>query len=126
MSIKTFLIEKKDLEGGLVHPPGTLLLKLAGKDAVRATLGSLLGVLGLPPDDVTSLYRFENPFLWYLVPVSGKVKGKILGKSFGVDTSIKIEVTSVEEKTRITLHWVSPSINVRKIKEIFDTIAEVG
>uniref|UniRef100_A0A2C9LGV0 G-protein coupled receptors family 1 profile domain-containing protein n=1 Tax=Biomphalaria glabrata TaxID=6526 RepID=A0A2C9LGV0_BIOGL len=67
MSIKTFLIEKKDLEGGLVHPSGTLLLKLIGQEAIKASMASLMTVLSLSPDEVGSLYRFENPFVWVLV-----------------------------------------------------------
>ena len=127
MSIKTFLIEKKDLEGGLVHPPGTLLLKLSGREAVRASIRSLLDVLGLSPGEVSSLYRFENPFSWFLVPVSGRTREKLLGKLFGGDATIRVEVTSIEEeKTRITLHWVSPAINEKKIQQIFESFSEEG
>ncbi|KAI8785083.1 hypothetical protein BgiBS90_014610, partial [Biomphalaria glabrata] len=51
MSVKTFLMEKKDLEGGLVHPSGTLLLKLIGQETIKASMASLMTVLSLSPDE---------------------------------------------------------------------------
>lgn len=127
MSVKTFFIEKKDLDGGLVHAPGTLLLKLSGQGAVKATMASLIECLKLTPDEVSSLYRFENPFVWFLVPTSARVRTRILGKSFGNDKDFKVDVCTLEdEKIRVTLHWVAPTINKSKIGEIFGAFAEEG
>ncbi|KAI8780266.1 hypothetical protein BgiBS90_019460, partial [Biomphalaria glabrata] len=51
MSIKTFLIEKKDLEGGLVHQLVILLIKLSGQGAVRASMASIVAALRLGPEE---------------------------------------------------------------------------
>ncbi|XP_055863955.1 uncharacterized protein LOC129922336 [Biomphalaria glabrata] len=127
MSIKTFLIEKKDLEGGLVHPSGTLLLKLIGQESIKASMASLMTVLSLSPDEVGSLYRFENPFVWFLVPNSPRVRARILGKTFGTESTLKVEVSTIEdEKVKITLHWVAPTIVKNKIIEIFQSFSEEG
>ncbi|KAK0050538.1 hypothetical protein Bpfe_020066 [Biomphalaria pfeifferi] len=65
-------IEKKDLEDGLVHPMGNLLLKLSGTNAMKGSVSSLLETLEISGADFTSLYRFENPYTWFLVPISGR------------------------------------------------------
>lgn len=127
MSYPTFLIEKKDLEGGLVHPKGTLLLKLSGNNAMKSSIGSLLEALKLSAAEVTALYRFENPYTWFLVPTTAKVRDRLVGKSFGSETSFKVEIFPIEEeRLKITLHWVSPSIAKTKIVEIIETFAEQG
>ncbi|KAI8752857.1 neuropeptide FF receptor 1 [Biomphalaria glabrata] len=76
MAYPTFLIEKKDLEGGLVHPKGTLLLKLSGNNAMKSSIGSLVEALKLSAAEVIALYRFENPYSWFLVPTTVKVPNR--------------------------------------------------
>ncbi|KAI8761605.1 hypothetical protein BgiBS90_030637, partial [Biomphalaria glabrata] len=68
MSFQTILIEKNDLEDGIVHPMGTLLLKMSGGHSMKGSVTSLLEALKISAADVTSLYRFENPYTRFLVP----------------------------------------------------------
>lgn len=62
----TFYVGKEDLKGDLVHPKGTLALRISGLSANRATATTLLLCLSLAPRDAEALYRFENPFVWFL------------------------------------------------------------
>ncbi|KAI8735960.1 neuropeptide FF receptor 1, partial [Biomphalaria glabrata] len=85
-----------------------------------------LEALKISAVDVTSLYRLENPYTWFLVPISGRLRERLTGKSFENET-FKIEVISIEEeRTKITLHWVSPAIAKRRVVEIFQCLAEEG
>lgn len=127
MSIPTFLVTKEDLDGGLLHSPGTLLLKIGGKSAAKASFATIVGMLKVSAADILSLYRLENPFVWFLVPANDGVKAKLLNRSFGEEGSIKIDISTLEgEKVKITLHWVSPTINKKKIEDILRSFAEPG
>ncbi|KAI8773276.1 neuropeptide FF receptor 1, partial [Biomphalaria glabrata] len=55
------------------------------------------------------------------------MKERLVGKSFGTET-LKIEVVPIEEKkkSKITLHWISPTIAKRSRVEIFKGFAEEG
>ena len=115
MSIATFFVAKEDLDGGLMHSPATLILRLGGKDAIKATIFSILSLLKLTGNDVLALYRFENPFMWFIRPANDRVKAQINKKTFGFDNSMKVEVDTLEEeKVKVTLHWVSPSLQKKK------------
>uniref|UniRef100_A0A2C9JX71 G-protein coupled receptors family 1 profile domain-containing protein n=1 Tax=Biomphalaria glabrata TaxID=6526 RepID=A0A2C9JX71_BIOGL len=55
------------------------------------------------------------------------LRDRLVGKSFGSETSFKVEIFPIEEeRLKITLHWVSPSIAKTKIVEIIETFAEQG
>ena len=90
MTITTFFVKKKDLNGGLMHSPGTLILRLGGKDAIRATISSIPSLLKLTGGDVLALYRFENPFVWFIRPANDRIKSLINKKTFGAEASLKI------------------------------------
>ena len=91
-----------------MHSPGTLILRLGGKDAIKATIFSILSLLKLTGNDVLALYRLENPFLWFIRHANDRVKAQINKKTFGFDNSMKVEVAPLEEeKVKVTLHWVT-------------------
>ncbi|KAI8791248.1 hypothetical protein BgiBS90_006712 [Biomphalaria glabrata] len=103
----SFFVGKEDLEGGLVHPQGTLLLKISGPTANKANAAPLLRSLSLTPRDAEALYRFENPFLWFLKTNEEK-KTQLLNKQFGSNQNTLIKVQTLEEDiTKVTLHWLS-------------------
>ena len=125
MSIATFFIAKEDLDGGLMHSPGTLILRLGGKDAIKATISSILSLLKLTGNDVMS---WLCTGLRTLLCGSSDLKTtQINKKTFGFDNSMKVEVAPLEEeKVKVTLHWVSPSLQKKKEEEIFSSFAEEG
>jgi hypothetical protein len=55
---------EETLEGNNLHKPGTLIITIAGPMAYKASYsfvhGLLSGPLGVGPNGVSSVYRYEN------------------------------------------------------------------
>lgn len=67
----------------------------------------------LTQDEVGSLYRFENPFVWFLVSTNECVNNSNLEKSFGTKRDIlkvKVPYIANENETRIIVILVTPTI----------------
>ncbi|KAH9519309.1 hypothetical protein Btru_075230 [Bulinus truncatus] len=125
--VMTFVIEKKDLEGGLVHPQGTVLLRLTGPNATKATMPFLIKMMGLHPSDVSTLYRFESPYMWYLKTSNVSCRSRLINKQFGDAKNFKVTISPFEtDNVKVTLHWLSTNIARKRVEEIFESFAEPG
>ena len=125
MAAVSFHVEKKDLEGGLVHPPDTLLLRLKGPEAKRANREALTKTLKLDPSKVKKLYRFEDPLIWFL-QTTKEVGTSLVNRLFGSIDRCAVHVTPLDTKIYVTLHWLSTNISEKKVMDFFIHLAEPG
>lgn len=125
MATVSFHVEKKDLVGGLVHAPDTLLLRLSGPEAKKADRAALIKGLKMKDSEVEKLYRFEDPLVWFLKPKK-EAEARIQNKLFGNEESFFIHVTSLDSRIYISLHWLSANISVGRVREFFKHLAEPG